>query len=258
VFDTAQVIGMDYDNSTISTVYDEARRLSSEGLNLWLDLVSRDAHPVPGCLIVDVGCGTGRFSQPLANRFKARVIGVDPSQKMLEVARRKLQSDRVEFRHAPADSLPLTQGSADIVFMSMVFHHLDDTSAAARDCRRVLDKHGRVCVRNTTREAEFPHRHFFPAIHPLIETMLPTRRDVGDVFEAAGFAQSVHTIVTQVVAGDWSTFVRNSGLRADSFLSRISDGDFEAGMAALRQHAACAHPHEAVVEELDWYVFTKR
>jgi ubiquinone/menaquinone biosynthesis C-methylase UbiE len=156
VFDTAQVIGMDYDNSTISTVYDEARRLSSEGLKLWLDLVSCDAHPVPNCLIVDVGCGTGRFSQPLANRFKARVIGVDPSQKMLEVARRKLQSERVEFRHAPAGSLPLTRGSADILFISMVFHHLDDISAAARECRRVLGKHSHVCVRNTTPKRNFP------------------------------------------------------------------------------------------------------
>jgi ubiquinone/menaquinone biosynthesis C-methylase UbiE len=155
VFDTAQVIGMDYDNSIISTVYEEARRLSSE-LNLWLDLVSRDAHPVPGCLIVDVGCGTGRFSQPLANRFNARVIGVDPSQKMLEVARRKLQSDRIECRHAVADSLPLTQGSVDIVFMSMVFHHLDDTSAAARECRRVLGKHAEFAFATRRAKRNFP------------------------------------------------------------------------------------------------------
>ena len=112
---------MDYDRSTIPTVYDAARNLSSEGLNLWLDLVSRDADPVAGCLIVDLGCGTGRFSEPLANRFMARVIGIDPSLKMLEVARRKLQTDRVEFKNAPAHSLPVAEGSVDIVFMSMVF-----------------------------------------------------------------------------------------------------------------------------------------
>jgi ubiquinone/menaquinone biosynthesis C-methylase UbiE len=247
---------MDYDRSTISTVYDEARSLSSEGLNLWLDLVSRDADPVAGCLIVDLGCGTGRFSEPLANRFMARVIGVDPSLEMLEVARRKLQTDRVEFKNAPAHSLPVAEGSADIVFMSMVFHHLDDTGAVARECRRILRMGGRICVRNTTREADFPHRHFFSAIHPMIETMLPTRTDVCEVFEGAGFMLVVHAIVRQVVAPNWSDFAHKSGLRADSFLARISDADFEAGMAALRHHAAHADPAEAVVEDLDWYVFT--
>jgi ubiquinone/menaquinone biosynthesis C-methylase UbiE len=247
---------MDYDRSTISTVYDEARSLSSEGLNLWLDLVSRDADPAAGCLIVDLGCGTGRFSEPLANRFMARVIGIDPSLEMLKVARRKLQTDRVEFNDGPAHSLPLAEGSADIVFMSMVFHHLDDTGAVAQECRRILRTGGRICVRNTTREADFPHRHFFPAIHPMIETMLPTRADVREVFEGGGFTLVVHTIVRQVVATNGSDFAHKSGLRADSFLARISDADFEAGMAALRHHAARADPSEAVVEDMDWYVFT--
>lgn len=177
---------------------------------------------------------------------------------MLEVARKKWQTDRVEFRHAPAHTLPLPVCSADIVFMSMVFHHLDDSGAAARECHRILRQGGRISIRNTTREAEFPHRYFFPAIHPLIETMLPTRSDVTRVFVAAGFIPTVHAIVKQVVARDWPTFVHKSSLRADSFLARISDQDFEMGMAALRNHAANANPSEAVVEDLDWYVFTKR
>lgn len=246
---------MDYDQSTIATVYDAARSLSAEALSQWLELVARDAHPVAGCLIVDVGCGTGRFSEPLANRFNARVIGVDPSRTMLEIARRNLRTEQVEFRQAPADALPLADAAADIVFMSMVFHHLDDPSAAARECRRVLRKDGRVCVRTTVREADFPHRHFFPAIHPLIEAMLPTRSEVGRVFEAVGFTPLVHNIVRHIAAQDWSTFVDKSGLRADSFLARISDQSFEAGMLALREHAARAPVHEAVVEDLDWYVF---
>jgi ubiquinone/menaquinone biosynthesis C-methylase UbiE len=249
---------MDYDQSTIATVYEAARSLSAEALSQWLELVARDAHPVAGNVIVDVGCGTGRFSEPLANRFEARVIGVDPSRKMLEVARRNLRTDQVEFRHASADALPVADEAADIVFMSMVFHHLDDPGGAARECRRVLRKNGRVCVRTTVREADFPHRHFFPAIHPLIEELLPGRRDVSQVFEAVGFTQSVHEIVTHVAAQNWSTFVYKSGLRADSFLARISDESFEAGMLALREHAARIPANEAVVEELDWYVFGNR
>jgi trans-aconitate methyltransferase len=40
-------------------------------------------------LVVDLGCGTGRFSEMLAAELGARVIGLDPSEKMIDQARRK-------------------------------------------------------------------------------------------------------------------------------------------------------------------------
>jgi len=246
---------MDYDASAISTVYDEARGLAPERLQQWLDLVARDAAPRKGSLIVDFGCGTGRFSEPLAERFSARVIGVDPSEKMLDVARRKTKSDRVEFRRMAAKPLPLVDSSVDTVFMSMVFHHLETAAEAAEECRRVLRSGGHLCVRNTTQEADFPHRHAFAAIVPLIETELPARREIAGVFARAGFALLVHEIVTQRIADTWSEFIAKTELRADSFLARINDDDFAAGMAALRAHATRTAPDQAVTEELDWYVF---
>jgi hypothetical protein len=58
----------------------------------------------------------------------------------------------------------------------------------------------------------------------------------------------------EVVAPDWPSFVRKSALRADSFLARLSDTEFDQGMAALRAHSANIN----AVEEIDWFVFTKR
>jgi trans-aconitate methyltransferase len=40
-------------------------------------------------LVIDIGCGTGRFSELLAAHFGVRVIGIDPSLKMLDEARCK-------------------------------------------------------------------------------------------------------------------------------------------------------------------------
>src|SRR5262245_59874645 len=113
---------MDYDRSEIATVYDAARGFSPDRLRHWLILLSRDAGLAPGALVIDVGCGTGRFSEPLAEHLGARVIGVDPSQKMLEFARRKRRSSRVDFQLASAQSLPIADATADLVFMSMVLH----------------------------------------------------------------------------------------------------------------------------------------
>jgi len=246
---------MDYDASAIPTVYDEARGLAPERMRQWLDLVARDAAPAQNSLIVDLGCGTGRFSEPLAERFSARVIGVDPSEKMLDVARKKTKSNHVEFRRSAAKPLPLVNSTADMVFLSMVLHHLENAVETAEECRRVLRSGGRLCIRNTTQEANFPHRHFFSAIRPLIETELPTRRKIEEMFVAAGFSLLVHEIVTQLVAVTWSEFIDKTALRADSFLARLNDEDFEVGMAALREHAKRARADQQITEELDWYVF---
>ena len=100
---------MDYDKTTIADTYDAARAIEPQAMRQWLDLVARHA-PVEPRIVVDVGCGTGRFTHPLAERFPARVIGIDPSAKMLEGARNKPTNGRVEFRQAPAEQLPLDDG----------------------------------------------------------------------------------------------------------------------------------------------------
>jgi malonyl-CoA O-methyltransferase len=249
---------MDYDKSDIAATYDEARALAPEALRQWLDLVSAHVDRSAISLIVDLGCGTGRFSRPLAAHFAARVIAVDPSQKMLDQARRKLTAGGVALLRASALALPLSDGSADLVFMSMAYHHFADPGLVAKECHRVLREGGHACVRNSTREADFPTRHFFPAMQPLIASELPARNDIQRVFSTAGFRPAAHEIVRQVIAPDWPSYVHKSSLRADSLLARLPNESFDAGMAALRAHAAEIDPGDAVTTEVDWFVFSKQ
>jgi ubiquinone/menaquinone biosynthesis C-methylase UbiE len=248
---------MDYDKGNIPTVYDEARALAPEVLRQWLDLLSAHIPREQVRRIVDLGCGTGRFTQPLAQHFAAHVIGFDPSQKMLNEARRKLTSDRVIFERASAEALPISDNCIDMIFLSMVFHHFPDPRTVARECRRVLRDGGYLVIRNTTREANVPVRHFFPAMQTLIDSELPKRSDVRSVFEAEGFTPGGHQVVRQIVASSWLEFAQKSSLRADSFLARLSDADYEAGMIELRARAAHSPKSQPVVEDVDLFVFTK-
>lgn len=247
---------MDYDKSDIATSYDEARAITPEGLRQWRDLLSTHIDRTAISLVVDLGCGTGRFSELLAAHFGAQVIGIDPSQKMLDQARQKPISGNVVFRQALAEALPLQDGSVDLVFMSQVYHHLTDPFAVARECWRVLRGGGYACIRNTTRENDFVYRHFFP-LQPLIDSDLPTRQGIESVFAAARLAPTIHQIVTQLVASNWPSFIQKSALRGDSFLARLSAEEFNAGMTELRARAAISNPVDAVTEEIDWFVFTK-
>jgi ubiquinone/menaquinone biosynthesis C-methylase UbiE len=131
---------MQYDKTEIPTTYDRARSLMPETLRLWQNLlavyVDRAAMP----LVIDLGCGTGRFSELLATHFGVQVIGIDPSLKMLDQARRKPTIGNVVYCQGSAEALPFRDGCADLVFMSMVYHHFTNPSAVAGECYR-------VCVR---------------------------------------------------------------------------------------------------------------
>jgi ubiquinone/menaquinone biosynthesis C-methylase UbiE len=244
---------MDYDQTKIAATYDAARGYSPDVLRLWLDRVAAHAPPAPE-VILDIGCGTGRFTHPLAERFQARVVGIDPSLKMLEAARSKRSSGRVEFRRASAEELPSEDGSADLIFMSMALHHLADRARAAREFRRVLRAQGRLSVRNATRDCVYPQARFFRGFQAIVETELPSRDEVFALFEGAGLSLEAYEIVKHPIAASWQDLADKLALRADSFLARLPDAEFAAGIAALRAHAA-RHPSGAIIEHVRLFVF---
>src|SRR5260370_4536580 len=146
------IIAMDYDQSGIATTYDEARALTPERRRRWQRLLSAHVDRTAISLVVDLGCGTGRFSEMLASELGARVIGLDPSEKMIDQARLKPVTIPVVFGRASAHELPLPEGCVDLVFMSQIYHHLPEPPAVARECRRVLRARCDVCIRTGTRD----------------------------------------------------------------------------------------------------------
>ncbi len=250
---------MEYDKTEMPASYDRGRSHSPAMLRLWLKDLS--AHVPKGSVsdIVDLGCGTGRFSGALADHFAADVIGIEPSEKMLEQARKKPPNGRVTYRRGSGESLPLGDGSADLVSMSMVFHHLKDPARVAHECRRVLRGNGAVCLRNATVDQipSFRCLGFFPGALAMAEDHLVSRDGIKAVFEAAGFETAAHQIAVQEMAPDWMACAERTVHRADSILARLPDAAFQTGMAALRAHAEQAAPNEPVTENIDLFVFRR-
>ena len=93
--------------------------------------------------IVDIGAGTGTLSFAALERWPAaRVVGVDPSGRMLEeavaAARGRSLDGRFESRVADAARLPLPDGSMDAAISSFVIQLLPSRAAAVREAWRVL------------------------------------------------------------------------------------------------------------------------
>jgi ubiquinone/menaquinone biosynthesis C-methylase UbiE len=65
----------------------------------------------------------GAFPNCWRRIFGVRVIGIDPSLKMLDQAGRKPSIGNVIYCQGMAEAVPFRDGCADLVFMSMVYHH---------------------------------------------------------------------------------------------------------------------------------------
>jgi ubiquinone/menaquinone biosynthesis C-methylase UbiE len=115
--------------------------------------------------LLDMGCGTGRFTVPLAERVKA-VSGLDLSPMMLATARKKL-ADRgltADLREGDMAALPFADESFDVVVCMLALMHIPraDRQQVFHEVARVLKPGGRLVmgVKNTVFERLFQGDRF--------------------------------------------------------------------------------------------------
>ena len=106
------------------------------------ELIAEGALLRPGVTAVEIGCGTGLFTELLA-ATGASIVAVDISEALLARAQqRQLPPDRVQFVRGRFEEVSLP-GGFDAVIGSSVLHHLDVDEALAAICR-LLKPGGRV------------------------------------------------------------------------------------------------------------------
>jgi SAM-dependent methyltransferase len=82
----------------------------------------------------DLGCGSGRWAALVAPHV-AKLHCIDPSNKALDVARRRLKGiGNVDFQLAAAHDIPLPDESQDFGYSLGVLHHIPNTGLALRHC----------------------------------------------------------------------------------------------------------------------------
>jgi SAM-dependent methyltransferase len=129
----------------------------------------------PGERVLDVACGTGAVARLAAERVGGLgVIGVDVDREMLDIARLAVADEAIEWCEASAESLPLADGTVDVVLCQMGLQFLPDRLAGLRELRRVLDHGGRIVL-----NVPGPMPPLFAALERAL------RRQLGP--EAAGF-----------------------------------------------------------------------
>jgi SAM-dependent methyltransferase len=101
----------------------------------------------PGLRWLDVGCGTGAFTEVIVRRCApALVTGIDPSEPQLSFARGRPALKMAQFQVGDAEDLPLADNSFDVAAMALVFSLLSDPVKAAVQMRRVVRPGGCVAA----------------------------------------------------------------------------------------------------------------
>ena len=102
-------------------------------------------NPKKALWILDFGCGDGNSSVYIQKHFpNANIYGIDISEASINLAKKKNISN-TEFRSFNGTLIPLEDENFDIVFASMVFHHIEHKlhSGILKEICRVLKKDGR-------------------------------------------------------------------------------------------------------------------
>ena len=120
----------------------------------------------PNMNILDIGCGVGGPARTLASEYNARVVGIDAVKQFSELATKLSKlvqlSDKTQFIHGSALSLPFYDTSFDIVWMQHMNMNIKDKERLYAEATRVLRSGGKVALyeickgKNTNEPLNFP------------------------------------------------------------------------------------------------------
>lgn len=111
----------------------------------------RAAGVTDGQTLVDLGCGPGYFTLPAAEIVgpRGKVYGVDAQPEMVEACRRRAAEagvQNVEVLLSNATQVPLPDGIAEVVLISVVLHEVEHPAAVLGEARRLLKPGGEVAL----------------------------------------------------------------------------------------------------------------
>jgi demethylmenaquinone methyltransferase/2-methoxy-6-polyprenyl-1,4-benzoquinol methylase len=164
-----------FDN--ISGKYDFLNHFLSLGIDIrWRKKAIKMLRELEPKLILDIATGTGDFAIEALALNPDKVIGVDISEGMLEVGRKKMKKrgldDRIELQQGDSEGLKFEDNKFDAVIVSFGVRNFENLDKGLEDMYRVLRPGGKVVILEFSRPKSFPFKQiynfYFKSILPKI------------------------------------------------------------------------------------------
>jgi ubiquinone/menaquinone biosynthesis C-methylase UbiE len=233
------------DYSRIASSYDKGRAISGQNINIVLEAITRLSGMSGKVRLLDLGCGTGRFSIPIATKLRYEVTGADSYEEMLAKAREKDKGGLVRWDLEDAQALTYPDNFFDIVFMSHLLHHCEDPPAVIRECWRVLSGDGMIIIRwGAIEQIRDDVEHtFFTGTIAIDEARTFTIEQMEERLREAGFSGVISEKRMQQTYVTGQKHLEAVKVKSTSVLTMITQGAFERGVQKLEEYIA-GHPDD--------------
>ncbi len=149
---------------TISGEYDGLNRVISLGTDIkWRKKVIKMVAKTRPDAILDIATGTGDLAIQFAqNTHAAKIIGLDLSEGMLSVARKKVKGTAIEntvdFVKGDSEALPFEDNSFDAITVSFGIRNFENLEKGLSEILRVLKSGGIFVILETSVPSKFPFK----------------------------------------------------------------------------------------------------
>ncbi|MCD0490380.1 bifunctional demethylmenaquinone methyltransferase/2-methoxy-6-polyprenyl-1,4-benzoquinol methylase UbiE [Pedobacter sp. MC2016-14] len=164
--------------NNISGTYDFLNHFMSLGIDiLWRKKAIKELKSIHPRLMLDVATGTGDFAFEAIKILKPeRIIGVDISSGMLEVAKRKINDRNLNevfsVKLGDSEKLPFEDNHFDAITVAYGVRNYENLEKGLADMRRVLKPHGKIVILEFSKPQVFPvkqlYNFYFKYITPFL------------------------------------------------------------------------------------------
>ena len=152
--------------NNISHRYDFLNHFLSLGIDkLWRKIAIGFLRPLHPQFILDVATGTGDFAIQALSLNPQKITGIDISEGMLSIGRKKIQklklSHRIELLKGDSENLQFADDTFDAVTVGFGVRNFEDLEKGLSEIRRVLKPGAMLVVLEFSRPRRFPMRHLY-------------------------------------------------------------------------------------------------
>jgi len=167
--------------NNISKKYDFLNHFLSLGIDIvWRKKAVKMLRPDKPKLILDIATGTGDFAIQALSLNPDKIIGVDISEGMLAMGRKKMKKkgleDKIELQMGDSEKLLFEDNKFDAIIVSFGVRNFENLEKGLTDMFRVLKKGGKVVILEFSRPKKFPmkqlYNFYFKAILPKIGKLI--------------------------------------------------------------------------------------
>ena len=132
-----------YDNETFFEGYKKIRENKINANNLFeIPALFSMMPDLKDKTILDLGCGFGEHCKRFVESGAKKVIGIDISEKMLEIAKEENSDSKITYINMPMENISQLNEKFDIVVSSLAFHYVEDFSSVVKNIYDMLNENG--------------------------------------------------------------------------------------------------------------------